>query len=188
MIKQVKYSSVKHFLEDLHPAYDDYSVSLLNIKAPALNPPTYSIYRGCELPSFSGGATEILYFQAQLPHSWAEGDFGDIEFHFHTAYPNANAGNSVWTFTFSWANVLGTFPIETSITKTFASSGVSDSHIIHDFGEVASTGKLISSVLLCSLSRIGGDVADTYGSGIFGVSADFHINKDSLGSYEKYVK
>ena len=166
--------------------WDDVAVDLSNIKAPTLDPPTWTAYKGGEVPAYSATATNVLYFRCQLPHTWREGD--DINFHIHVAYPNANAGNSVWAFTHSWASRNEAFPTQSTITKTFAAPAVTDQHTIHDFGLLGVTGKKISSVLICSLSRIGGAVADTYGSAIYGVSADFHVVKNTLGSHSEYVK
>ena len=160
--------------------YDDVVVNLANIKAPTVNPPVFTSYRGCEVPAYSATATNVLYFTCQLPHARKDGS--DIEPHIHVAYPNANAGNSVWSLTYSWANIDGTFSAETTITQTFAAGGTTDKHVLHSFGAISGVGKTYSSVLLCSLSRIGGDAADTYGSVIYAVSADIHVEKDKLGT------
>ena len=160
--------------------FEDVQVNLANVKAPAANSPNWTAYRGCEVPAYSFSATNVLYFTLQLPHAWKDGS--PIEPHFHAAYPNGNAGNSVWSLTYSWANIDGTFGAETTVTATFAAGGTTDKHVIHSFGALTATGKTGSSILLCSLSRLGGDAADTYASVIYTVSADFHVEKDKLGA------
>lgn len=166
--------------------YDDLRVDLSNLKAPAADPPTWVAYRSCEVPTFSAAATNVVYFRVQLPHTYAQGS--DILFHLHAVYPNTNSGNSLWQLTYSWANVNAAFPTITTVTKTFASSGVADKHVIHDFGAITGTGKTVSSILLCSLSRLGADATDTYASAIYGISADFHYPIDTLGSRQEYIK
>lgn len=163
--------------------WDDYPVPLLTIKAPASSSPTWTAYKGSEVPAFSASATNQLFFQAQMPHGWKEGS--DIELHLHVGYPNANTGNSRWQFTYSWANIDGTFGTETTILTTIAAPGVggTDLHKIAELAAtISATGKTISSVMLCSLARLGADGADTYGSVIYGLSLDFHYQKDALGS------
>lgn len=160
---------------------DDFQVQLANVKAPASDPPTWSIYKGCELPLFGAGGTNVVYFTAQFQHSWEEGT--NVEPHIHLAYTNANAGNSVWRFTYSWANMGANFPTETTVDATFSSPEVTDRHTYNTFGNVSGSGNTKSSIMLCSLSRLGGDAADTYASGIYAVSADIHISKNKLGSY-----
>lgn len=160
--------------------FDDLRVNLANVKAPASDSPNWTLYKSCELPAYSATATNTLYFNAQLPHTYKQGS--DLVFHMHVIYPNANAGNSVWRLTYSWANVDGTFPSETTETLTFASPVAGDTNKIHAFTTISGTGKTMSSVLICSLTRLGGDVADTYASVIYAVQADFHFEIDTVGS------
>jgi len=176
----------QHDIIATFPTWDDVQVNLSNIKAPASDPPTWRLYNGCEVPAFGGGGTNTLYFSSQLTHKYKQGT--DLRFHFHAAYPNTGAGNSRWTFTYSWANINGTFAAATSETIDFASAGVADKHVIHGFTAISGAGMLISSVLLCSLSRIGGHANDTYASDIYALSADFHIEIDTLGSKTSTTK
>jgi hypothetical protein len=160
--------------------FEDLAVNLANVKAPAADPPGYATYKSCELPFFKSDATNSLYFTAQLPHSHKEGS--NIGFHIHVVYTDADTGDSVWYFTYCWANMDGTFTTVNSETKTFAAPGVADAHKLESFTDIDGTGKTISSVLLCSISRLGGNAGDTYANDIGGISADFHIEKDTLGS------
>jgi hypothetical protein len=168
------------------PAWDDISVNLSNVKAPAADPPTWTAYKGCEVPAFSAAATNVVYFAVQLPHKYKIAT--NIEFHFHAAYPNTGAGNSRWQLTYSWANIGAAFATQTTVLATFAAPGVTDNHSLHDFGVITGTGKGISSVLLCSLSRLGADGADTYASVIYAITADLHVLFDTLGSRTATVK
>lgn len=169
-------------------AWDDVSISMANAKTPAANAPTWRSYLQSEVPAFSATQVNVLYFSAQLPHSYKEGS--DIEFHIHVAYPDANAGNSTWYFTYSWANVDENFPVASSLTKQYvAAPGVANRHqSIELIASINGTGKKISSVLLCSVQRLGNDGADNYPSEIYLVSGDFHIQKDTIGSKTKLAK
>ncbi len=162
------------------PVWDDDKVVLSNIKAPASDPPTWVSYRGCEVPSFGAGGTNVLYFIHQLSHRYRLRS--SINFHFHAVYPTAGTGNSVWVFTYSWANIDGTFPVQTTETKTFASPNTANYHALHAFTAIVGTGFTGSSCLLCSLSRKGGAAGDTFAGAIYGISADFHVNYDKLGA------
>jgi hypothetical protein len=166
--------------------FEDVVVNLSNIKAPASDPPTWTSYKGCEVPAFGKNATNVLYFTCQIPHKYKNGS--DIFFHFHAAYPDANAGNSRWQLTYSWANINGTFGAQTTTPLTFAAPAAADHHSLHNFGTISGSGKTISSVLLCSLARLGADGADNYDNVIYAISADFHIEFDSLGSSQELVK
>jgi len=167
--------------------WDDFVVKLGNLKAPASDPPSTAAYKGSELYSFSKTATNILYFEAQIPHSYKEGS--NLEFHIHVAYPTNGAGNSRWTFTYSWANRNEAFPAQTSVSVTLPAPAILDKHVLHEIvASIDGAGKTISSELLCSISRIGGDGADTYDSAIHAISGDFHFEKDTIGSRTQTTK
>ncbi len=170
------------------PVYDDMQISMANVKTPASSAPTWTPYKGSEVPAFSKTATNVLYFSAQMPHSYDEGT--NIEFHIHVAYPDNGAGNSVWYMTYSWANIDGAFPAASNSGNVIvASPATADYH--DDPSIVASingAGKTISSVLLCSISRLGGDGSDDYDNVIYLVSGDFHYQKDTIGSRQQLIK
>jgi hypothetical protein len=144
--------------------------------------PTWTSYKGSEVPAFAKNAINTLYFSAQLPHAYKVDS--DIEFHIHLAYPDATAGNSIWYFTYSWADMGSNFAAESNSGNiTIAAPGAADRH---QYGELIATisgaGKGISSVLLCSLSRLGNDGSDDYDEVIYAISADFHYQRDTNGS------
>ena len=67
-------------------------------------------------------------------------------------------------------------------TITVAASGTADKHELNEIADIVGTGKEISSVLICRLTRVGTDELDTYASAVYLVALDFHIEKDRLGS------
>jgi hypothetical protein len=161
--------------------WDDLSIAMANAKVPAANAPTWRDYKQSQVPAFSATQVNVLYFSAQLPHSYKEGS--NLEFHIHVAYPDAVAGNSVWYFSYSWANDGVAFPVASSTTVTKSSIGIVDGHQrMQIVANIDGTGKKISSVLLCSIQRLGNSGDDNYGNEIYLVSGDFHYQVDSLGS------
>lgn len=168
--------------------WDDMQILLSQARTPASLAPNWTPYKSSQVPAFSDTQVNVIYFSAQLPHSYKEGT--DIEFHVHLAYPDNGAGNSVWYFTYSWANSGDTFPAPSDSGQVIvASPATTDYHqktvIIYPINGV---GKQISSVLLCSIQRTGTSLDDTYANVIYGVSADFHYQKNTLGSRERLTK
>lgn len=167
--------------------WDDHPVPVSSIRLPASAAPSEVDYKGGKVLAFSKSATNSLYFNAQLPHGWKEGTA--IEFHIHTVFPDGNAGNARWRFTQSWADIGEDFPAETTYDVTVASPENADNHRINDLvASIDGTGKTLSSCLICSLSRLGGDGADTYDNVVYLISMDFHIQKDTMGSRSELVK
>lgn len=170
------------------PVWDDLQISMANAKNPASSSPTWFPYQSSEVPAFSKTATNVLYFSAQMSHTYKEGS--DIQFHIHIAYPDNGAGSSVWYFTYSWANIDGTFPAASNSGNVVVVSPAVANY--HDDPEIIATisgvGKTISSVLVCSISRLGGDGSDGYDNVIYLVSGDFHFQKNTIGSRTQLVK
>jgi hypothetical protein len=177
----------KHIiLEDT--VWDDLSIAMAQVRTPASLAPVWVPYKGSQVPAFSASQVNVLYFSAQMPHSYKEGS--NIEFHIHVAYPDAVAGNSVWYFTYSWANIDDPFPAAAMSGQIVAASpGITDEHqLIELIASMNGTGKTISSVLLCSIQRTGTHDQDNYGNVIYLVSGDFHYEMDSIGSDTMSVK
>jgi len=167
--------------------WDDLSIAMAQVRTPASLAPTWTPYKSSQVPAFSDTQVNVLYFSAQMPHSYKEGT--DLEFHIHVAYPDAVAGNSVWYFTYSWANDGDAFPAPLSAQVTKPSIGIVDGHQrMQIVANIDGTGKTISSVLLCSIQRTGTHGDDNYGNVIYLVSGDFHYQKDALGSRTMLVK
>lgn len=167
-----------------NPVWDDLQIIVSTSRLPASNAPSWTAYKGSEVLTFSKSATNTIYFSAQLPHTYKTGT--DIEFHIHIVYPDANAGDSVWYFTWSWASMYGSFPAESNSGNVICSSPTTaDTHKLCELVATIdghTTPQGISSILLCSLSRIGGNGSDTYDNVIYLIGADFHHQIDTIGS------
>lgn len=164
------------------PVYDDVMVYASGVRLHGTSYPAWADYKGGQVLDFSKTATNQIYFNLQLPHTYKEGT--DLEFHIHLAYPDANAGNSIWYFTWSWANRGDAFPSESNSGNiTIASPASSDNHQLAELvATISGTGKTVSSYLICSLSRLGGDGSDNYDNVIHFLGGDFHHQIDALGS------
>jgi hypothetical protein len=169
------------------PVYEDMIIVMSNVKAPAADSPVWTVYKGSEVPAFKKDATNVLYFSTQLPHAYKVDS--NIEFHIHLAYPDNGVGNSTWQFTYSWASIGDNFPLQTSVSANITSPATTDKH---QFAQMVSSingvGKNISSILICSISRIGGLPYDNYDNNIYLISGDFHYQRDTQGSRQETAK
>ena len=165
--------------------WDDLRVPISAIKVPAANNPTWTAYKGGQILAFSDqavlGNEEIVYFVAQLPHSYKQGT--DIEAHVHWVGEDNTAGNVRWLLTYSWANIGSVLPAESELTVNGANGGDTDEHNLSDFGFTTGAGKEISSMIICSLKRNSSNAGDTFtGKDAYLLEIDFHFQKNSLGS------
>jgi len=177
--------------------YDDLRVNLANLRSPAAQQPIYEVYNDvCELPAFQSGVFNRLYFTAQLPHSWKQGS--DIYFHVHVANPVEiiDPGTSYWKFEYAWANKDETISPSAALYKLIThSTGEDGQHKIIPFATISGTGKTLSSILICSIARLGNNntpgnpaTDDNFGQSVYGLMAGFHFEMDSFGSNEVYTK
>lgn len=175
--------------ETVYPAWDDQQINIGSVQLDAQSPPSWESYKSSQVLEFGPNNDEYIYFTAQLDHGYREGT--DIEFHLHLAYPDAGVGDTVWNFSYSWADIGGTFPVASNVLGVaIAAPGVADYHQLAEIeGEIDGTGKNISSVLLCSLSRQGfSSEDDTYANSVYLVALDFHIRINSIGSRTMLTK
>lgn len=181
-------NKMKGHFQLTQPVYDDQQVAVTSVKLPGVSDPTWTAYKGSYVLTFAKGADNIISFISQLTHKYKEGS--DIEFHIHTAWPDSGAGDTIWNFTHSWANVGDDFPAETTVAAvTIASPENQDNHQLDEIAAtISGTGKKISSVILCSLQREGTAVADDYDDVTYLVSLDFHIQINTIGSKTELTK
>jgi len=171
--------------------WDDLRVAANNVKVPATKGPAWTVYKASIVLAFSDQAVEAneerVYFVIQLPHGYKEGT--NLRPHVHWAGEDNTAGDVVWKLSYSWANMLGTFPPETSILLAASNSLVTDYHNYAQLPEITGTGQEISSIVLCSLRRNSNNVLDTYCAKLaYLLEFDIHYQKDTLGSKEELSK
>lgn len=169
------------------PVYDDLQINISTARSPASLAPTWTPYKGSQVPAFSDSQVNVIYFSAQLPHGYKEGT--NLDFHIHVAYPDNAWGKSRWYMTYSWADFNDTFPANLSAEKIQTSMNTTDYHQkITLSSNINGVGKKISSILLCSIQRTGTALEDDYANVIYLVGADFHYQKDTMGSRTEHVK
>lgn len=171
----------KKYVDDSFDKWDDLQVAIGAVGFGS-SAPSWTAYKGGEVLAFNPSQNNSITFTAQIPHSYEEGT--DLDFHLHLVHPTNPTGEgqkSKWTLTYSWAKFDEAFPSETTLTKEIDAS-MADLHKYEDVAELDGTGKTISSILICSLTRNGTDAADTYTDDVYLVALDFHFKKDSNGS------
>ena len=173
-----------------HPEWNDIFIPVNALRLSGVKPPDWADYKGSQVLSFGDeaveGNEEIVFFTVQVPHSYKEGT--DIKFHAHWLGEDNTAGDVVWKFSYSWANVQGTFPGETTVAKAFT-NGATDQQLIAGIADLDGTAKTVSSMLLCSLKRNSSNVADTLtGKSAYLLEVDFHFQMDTLGSQNEATK
>ena len=178
------WSSTAPMWEDLR-----FPVSSINPVGQAA-PPASNETNG--LLEFSASQTNTVAIQIQMPHGWLAGSV--IVPHVHWRKKTEGAGDVVWSMTYEVANIGGVFtdvPATLSTDSTVAGTpddGTALKHLISSFGEVAMTGKTISCMGLITLSRIGGDAADTYAGVAQVLEFDIHYQIDAFGSIQQFAK
>jgi hypothetical protein len=172
--------------------YDDLRVPVSAVRLSGSQPPTSTLYKGGEVLAFPHNSEKTLYFTAQLPHGYDEGE--NIEFHTHYAIETAGADgetaeNLKWIFTHSWSNISAEIPDASTVPVTIDLKAAAAE--THYRGQVAATisgtGKNISSILICSLTR-DISVANNYAANVYLISLDFHVPINTLGSASPGVK
>ncbi len=168
--------------------WDDQQVDISSVRLPVSGAPTWVAYKGGQVLSFSGSQDNVIYFTAQLSHRIKTGS--NIEFHIHYVPEDNTAGNARWVFTHSWSNAGAAFPSETTVIQLLATPEITDQHVLGDIATtITGTGKTISSILICSLTRTGTHGDDTYDSkAIYLTALDFHFEIDTAGSRQENVK
>ena len=142
---------------------------------------------------------EELFFAAQLPHGYQEGE--DINLHVHWAPSvNGGAGEFVkWGFEYVWLNIGDTAPANTTIIYSDASdadhatregdaSMVANKHYTTDIGTLAGAGMTISSMLICRLFRNSSAATDDYTGSAILLEVDFHLPLDAHGSLTEWAR
>lgn len=172
-------------ITNFKPTWEDLRFPASLGKLPAVSYPTWTDCRGGQILAFSTG--EIVFFLAQLPHTWIEGD--SIEPHLHLIPHVGTPSNMVaFNLTYSIANIGEAFPAETTITAehTFANESQYD-HINLDFDPITMKGKKIASMIIISLERVAPSGVD-YASDIGLLELDFHFRRSPFGSEREMEK
>ena len=125
--------------------------------------------------------------QAQLPHSRKLSS--PLVFHVHWAPTTTNTGNVLWRLSYMASDLNGTFSgTLTDLDIVHASSGIVGKHQIISFAEVAGIGAAVSTMIMWKLTRVAGDVLDTYTGNARLLEFDIHYQIDTVGSRQEHTK
>jgi hypothetical protein len=176
-------------LELAEVVYDDQQVNLGSVGFGA-SAPSWTSYKGGEVLSFANNQSNEITFIAQLSHKYKLGT--NLDLHVHTVAPDDTAGDVRWQLTYSWADIGSDFPAETTTlaTQTIALNSA-DEHQYFEVDDAVSSASAeagVSGILICSLTRLGSDGADTYSNAIYLIALDFHFEIDTIGSRQEVVK
>ncbi len=142
----------------------------------------------------NNASLEAMSFMVQLPHSWKEGT--TIYPHLHWSPRASKSGNVEWKLEYTWVNYSPVTPqvFAAITTNTVVASGpfTANSHVITALTSsnagIDGSGKLISSILICRITRNSSNAADTYADDAGLLFVDFHIQIDGAGSRQEYIK
>lgn len=172
--------------------WDDFRSPSTGINPPgAASDPDLDTDDGCFL--FSATATEIIAVIAQMPHSWKEGT--TIYPHVHWSKTTSASGNVLWRCEYQKANLGSAFSGSwtalddaLSTTPETPDGNTANEHLKSFFGPLSMAGNNISTIVKFKISRIGGNVSDTYGADAKMLEFDFHYQLDTPGSQSQSEK
>ncbi|MEI6884878.1 MAG: hypothetical protein WCO02_10345 [Bacteroidota bacterium] len=153
------------------------------------NSPTFSsLEGGLYAYKFSGTGSQVneIFFEIQMPHSWAEGT--TIYPHVHWVSNGYNTTDAVtWGLEYDWENIGGSFGgTTTTITSDVLSTGYKVQNINNIGAGIVGTGKNISSMMLCRLYRSGN--TDPNNDDCFLLAFDIHYQINTIGSRQILTK
>ncbi|MEZ5069614.1 MAG: hypothetical protein R2751_01260 [Bacteroidales bacterium] len=191
-------SDYAHFEEDGTLFFEGEATVFNDLMIPGLstvrnlNPPSLSTFlNGTLVYSFadegSNSNEEQVYFTVQVAHMWKEGS--TLYPHVHFAPATSGTGTIRWGLEYTWANVNATFPATTTIYAEASASGTAHQHQVIGFSTDLTPDANqdeISSMLVCRLFR--DSSVDTYTGDVLFLQFDIHMEMNSEGSREPWIK
>ena len=156
------------------------------------DPPDIEVFRdGLQANAFDTTTLEQVYFELQLPHGWLAGSSVSPHIHWghNIAVPEDNKG-VVWGLEYSWGEIGETFGASNTIYSTddWVTAPVQYQHNLSEFADISGAGKTLSSMLMCRLFRNVASGDDDFAHDAFLFEFDLHVQMNSLGSRQEYVK
>ena len=137
---------------------------------------------------FAFGATNNMYFEAQMPHGW---NGGQIFPHVHWAPTTTNTGIIRWIWEITWVNINGTFGASQTYNcdSTIATASQWKNIVAGGSGLTPTVSQnIISSCMVGRLYRVGSGAFDTYPDPAALVSIDIHYQLDTIASRQEFIK
>ena len=183
------------------PVYEDIRIVPTSFDVHGNTDPSLVSYQptgaGVVTKLYEFALNDLAYFSIQVPHNYKEGT--DITVHLHWtpgSRGNEEGTNKVgWKVIYSWANIDGTFPVMATADLSDACTSTDDAHLMTP--EVVIDGhtiaKIISSMLVCQVTRTDTGTDDTWASSTTGqlpllLEVDFHFQINTLGSRTETIK
>ncbi len=168
----------------------------LRFPASAVNPPGQASDPDIESDTgaflFAASGTELLFFQAQLPHAYAE--YTDLKPHLHWQKTSSAGGEVVWELAYKYARIgevmdaAWTTDEKATVVAGTPDNDTADEHLITAWDAIPGWTLEVSDMFLFRVSRLGSDGDDTYGADARFLEFDIHYQADSLGSAGEYYK
>jgi hypothetical protein len=133
---------------------------------------------------FDPAGTEMIQVIFQLPHSWKLAT--NLHPHIHWQPTNTDTGFVRWQLEYEWTNIDGTAAGFTTIVIDDAGDGTDGKHQYIEFTELSGSGKTLSSIISCKVSRLG--ASDTYTGDALFKEFDMHFEIDTIGSRLELTK
>lgn len=164
-----------------------------HIRSPGGSDPTWAAYQGNIWQfRFSNVATNEMWFELHIPHSYALGT--DLYIHVHWSCNAVPTGNVKWSFELSYAKGHNqqAFPAAVSTSVTQASSGTQYQHMLAETVITDDGTALIDradiepdGIILVRLFRDPTDAADTLDQTPFLHFCDLHFQKSRFSTKNK---
>lgn len=135
---------------------------------------------------FDDSTTETVFVSFEMPHRWIEGSI--VRPYVRWTAVDDTAGDVVWRLEYQLIDVGEAIDSYTTVSITSAASGVSGQHQVTSFGDISAAGKRLGTMMLCRLSRLGGDASDTYANDARVISIGVNVLVDGLGSIQELSK
>jgi hypothetical protein len=159
------------------------------------NAPTLTAFKN-NVSQYTFDATNDEVFGAsEVTHRYKEGS--DIEAHIHWATNGLEGADKYvkWELEYTIANADGAAPFTSAFGTTVVLSKETvipantpdRSHIITDLGNISGTGIKIGTYICWRLRRIAAS-STAPAADPFGLAVGFHVQMDTVGSRQKYIK
>jgi len=174
--------------------WDDLRFPVATLKLGGSKPPSWEAFpSGSNLLALHFGDEAVneeeVFFTAQLPHGFKYGT--PIDTHIHWSPASTGIGTVRWGFEYTWQDINGVFASPVIIYKNVTlTEPCLDKHIYTEIGTLTDPGIVdVSSMIICRLFRNSSHAEDTFtAAAAVLLEADFHVQRDALGSREEFVK
>lgn len=168
--------------------YDDLPPTPLNMARAGASAPTFAIFvSGIYQMQFKVG--DEVFGSTEVTHAYKEGT--NISPHIHWALGGTDTTNRGvnWEFEYSIADKDIVFPTSTTYPNDFTilANTPSFTHRIDSIGSISGNGIKIGSYIIWRLKRIA-SATTAPSTHPFGIALGFHIEHDTMGSKELYIK